>query len=147
MSYKARILEVLMVVFFLWVTAATADVDNDLMEAAARYDSLRVINSISNGADVNAKFNDVGTALIITSMHGHKYVVQMLLDKGANVNVKGYNSLTALIVASETGRKDIVHMLLSKVADVNTTMNNDRIALSLAFNQEIKELLIKAGAK
>jgi ankyrin repeat protein len=48
---------------------------------------------------------------------GYQEIVQALLNKGADVNAKANNGVTALMLASQNG------------------------------HQEVKELLIKAGAK
>ncbi|HIJ69632.1 MAG TPA: ankyrin repeat domain-containing protein, partial [Deltaproteobacteria bacterium] len=45
------------------------------------------------------------------------------------------------------GHIEIVRLLLAKGAEVNAKMNNGETVLSHASHKEIKELLIRAGAK
>ncbi|MGP8090842.1 MAG: ankyrin repeat domain-containing protein [Syntrophobacteraceae bacterium] len=52
--------------------------------------------------------------------------------------------------ASENGHRDVVQLLLGKGADVNAKNNGGKTALTYASgrgHQEVKDLLIKAGAK
>ncbi|MFZ0945350.1 MAG: ankyrin repeat domain-containing protein [Syntrophobacteraceae bacterium] len=57
------------------------------------------------------------------------------------------NGETALMIASQEGRQNVVQLLLADGAEVNTKMNDGETALSRASHKEIKELLIRAGAK
>ena len=103
---------------------------------------------IDNGADVNAKADNGGTALMGASIGGHKEIVQLLLANGADVNAKGNNGETALMAASSLGHKEIVQLLLAKGADINAKANGGETASTLASREghkEIVQLLLARG--
>ena len=103
---------------------------------------------IAKGADVNAKSNYGGlTALINASGAGRREVVQLLLANGANINAKDDDGTTALMYASMHGHLEVLQLLLANGAEVNAKDKNGKTALMKAKRQDIKELLIKAGAK
>ena len=54
------------------------------------------------------------TPLHLSCEHGHKDVVQFLLDSKAYINAKTKLGLTALHLAAQKGYKDIVDMLVTK---------------------------------
>ena len=82
-------------------------------------------------------------------------VVQALVEKGADVNAKAEDGATPLIIAVGRGDPKVVKALLDNGADANAKDKNGRTALMRASffalgsssHQEIKDLLIKAGAK
>jgi ankyrin repeat protein len=102
---------------------------------------------LAKGADVNAKDKKGKTALMWASREGHKEALQALLAKGADINAKDNDGDNALMYASYTGHKEVVQLLLAKGADVNAKDNYGKTALMLASQNEVKELLIRAGAK
>jgi len=116
---KSRMMVLLMALVTLWATAAIAGVNEDLWQAAERGDLPEVKSLIAKGAEVNAKDNKGGTALMVASLNGHIEIVQALLGKGAEVNAKSNKGGTALMVASLNGHIEIVQALLSKGAEVN----------------------------
>jgi ankyrin repeat protein len=114
-----------------------------------------VAKLLENGADVNAKTNDVyhWTALVVAIKNEHTKTVKMLLDAGADVNAEGYFNDTALHFASEKGNKEIVAMLLEKKygADVNKSSDDIKRWKALHFasyygHTEIVEMLLENGA-
>jgi ankyrin repeat protein/outer membrane protein assembly factor BamD (BamD/ComL family) len=129
------------------VNAKRTDGVTALMAVAAN-GSIEIVQSLlAKGADVNAKRTDGVTALMVASQNGHLEIVQSLLAKGADVNVKDKDGKTGLMAASANGHIEIVRLLLAKGAEVNAKMNNGETVLSHASHKEIKELLIRAGAK
>ncbi len=100
---------------------------------------------LAKGADVNAKSNVGDTALMAAC---NIDVARLLLSKGANVNTKDYVGDTALIRASSLcHNKDVVELLIAKGANVNARNNDHKTALMEASTPEVKQLLIRAGAK
>ena len=73
--------------------------------------------------DINTRYEDGWTALMIASLNGHTAIVEILLKHDANINVKSNNGCTALILASQDGYKEIVALLLKHGADVNAKDN------------------------
>lgn len=119
---------------------------------------------ISKGADINDKDKNGTTALMYASKNGHLEVVKYLINKGADMNAKDNYGGTALIMASSQGYLEVVKSLIkgksgllsifSKGADVNVVVSTkikgvmyNLTALDVAKNNEIAEVLRKAGAK
>jgi ankyrin repeat protein len=141
---KSGLMALLMAIVSLWATLAIAGVNEDLFAAAMSGDLPKVERLIAAGANVNAKDNNSGTALIWASARGHEGVVQALLDKGAEVNAKDNNGRTALMFASLNGSKVAVQALLSKGAEANARAKDGNTASMLASqkgHKEVAELL------
>ncbi|MEI6544009.1 MAG: ankyrin repeat domain-containing protein [Methylococcales bacterium] len=91
--------------------ASTASAQQ-VIDAAEAGDLLKVQALLTAGADVNAKNEVGGTALMDASRNGHKEIVKALIAKGADVNAKdneGRN--TALFYAASHGHQDVVKAL------------------------------------
>ncbi len=128
--------------------------DEDNLRSAARDGNKEVVQLLlAKGVAVDAKNNSGMTALILACGAGHtKEIAELLLAGGADVNAKLNDAsrapgLTALMNASREGNKEVVQLLLAKGADVNAKMTDGRNALTIAATDEVRELLIKAGAK
>lgn len=107
---------------------------------------------INNGADVNAKYKDGCTALMVAAKWGHHFAVENLLNNRSNIDVdaRANNDVTALMLAADNGHTPIVEALLSKGADINTKSKDGDTALIFASKKgykEIVELLLDKGAK
>jgi hypothetical protein len=89
-----------------------------LMAAAENGNADSVKALISAGADVNAKDNDVGTALHYAAHKGHKDVAQLLLANKASVNAKGDRGMAPLHFAAREGDWKMAQLLLANGADV-----------------------------
>jgi hypothetical protein len=74
---------------------------------------------LENGAEVNAREGEYGSALQAASYKGNEAIVGLLLEKGADVNLQGGHFGNALRAASSEGHGAIVSMLLEMGADVN----------------------------
>ena len=68
----------------------------------------------TRGADVNAKDEHGGTALISAAGGGHTEMVKILIDKRADMNVMEKYGNTALICAAKNGRTDSLRVLLER---------------------------------
>jgi ankyrin repeat protein len=69
---------------------------------ASQAGHLDVVQALlAKGAEVNAKANNGGTALMLASLAGHPDVVQALLAQGADVNAKTSGGVTALMAAKD----------------------------------------------
>jgi ankyrin repeat protein len=74
-------------------------------------------------------------------------IALLLIERGANVNVQFQDS-TPLILAVRAKQEAVVRALLAKGADPNLKIPNEGgTPLSLASSDEIRKLLIDAGAK
>ena len=120
-----------------------------LLEAATGGYLERVRSLLDYGADIEARYKEGVTALIIAAMHGHSQIVQLLLDSGANVNAKTVSGRTALCVAAKRHDTiDIVRILLDNYANI-TVANTIYHPLIVASNYEstaVLQLLIDRGA-
>ncbi len=129
-------------------------------------DAVRAL--VESGADVNISHPQTGwNALLAASKSGYTDIVNILLTAGANANassnigiahegqykgeqvtfVPQANNTSSLMQASAAGHIEIVKLLIAANADVNQTNAMGQTALSVAKTQEIKQLLIQAGAK
>jgi len=84
---------------------------DDLHEAVKEDDIFAVRCFLLRGADVNAKDEYGNTPLHFAAWHGHREVIEVLIDKGANVNSKAGNGLTPLELAVVAAQKDIPALL------------------------------------
>jgi ankyrin repeat protein len=66
---------------------------------------------LKRGADVNAKDNIGGTALMAAAGNGHLGIVKALVCKRADVNARNRDGLSALKLAEENERFDVVALL------------------------------------
>ncbi len=135
--------------------------------------SLEVVKLLlDRGADINAKNNSGGTALMVASGKtffwptetfaqtgrkalvvgsgkGHLEVVKLLLDRGADVNAKAKDGDTALMSAAGKGHPEIVERLFNSGADINAKRTDGFTPLMVASSNgrlEILKLLLGKGA-
>ena len=88
--------------------------NSELIAAAFKGDTETVRLLLDKGANVNAKDEDGGTALMFASVNGHTDTVKMLLKRGANPNITAKSSsgtVSALIYAKRMGHEEIVNIL------------------------------------
>lgn len=118
---------------------------------------------ISKGADINRKYEDGKTALMIAVNEGKTSVIKLLISKGVNVNARDDNGKTALIHLASTQYKsrksrylatgiisENAQILFNAGAYVNITDADGRSALTYtAINGHygMAKLLIENGAK
>lgn len=90
--------------------AASAQED-DIFNAAAKGDLVRVQALLTNGTDVNARNANRATALLWAAYFGKVDVVQLLLAKGAEINAQDNDGATALFMASKQDQLNVVQTL------------------------------------
>ena len=113
--------------------------------AESHTDTAQVL--LKAGADVDAK-NVLGeTALHRAASNGHTETVEILLKAGADVNVEDDKSYTPLMGAAAANQTETVRALLKEGADVNARDKDGDTALAYTDDDELVELLKKAGAK
>jgi ankyrin repeat protein len=108
---------------------------------------LPVLLSVSTA--VNTICGNYGSVLQVSSYHGSREIVQMLLDKGANVNAQGGRYGNALQAASDRGHENVVQTLLDRGADVNAqggSYGNALYAASVRGDEKVVQTLLDAGA-
>ncbi len=105
------------------------DLNSELAEAAKKGEEEEVKTLLEAGADVNAKNNAGGTALMqAAGSRRDNSTVRVLLDAGADVDAKANDGVSALMVATN-GHTDSVRALLDAGADVNAKANHGLTAL------------------
>jgi len=85
--------------------------------------------------------------LMYAAMWGNIDIAEMLILKKAQVNARDNLGMTPLIFALRGNHKDMIEYLISHGADVNVKDKLRRTALSYAKTEEIRKMLIEAGAK
>jgi uncharacterized protein len=79
-----------MIISLSWTSqvssASKEELNNDLIRAAHRGQTEKVLALIKMGADVNAKANDNKTALMWAARNGHTEIVDLLKSAGAKGN-------------------------------------------------------------
>lgn len=114
------------------------------------YDIVKLL--IDNGADLDVGEGRFSTPLIAASRYASPEVVQLLLKNGADVNGISNDGSTPIFSArnNDIDPIAITKLLIKAGADVNHVNKYGMTPLKLASgpngNEEIKKLLIKAGA-
>ncbi|UCD49555.1 MAG: ankyrin repeat domain-containing protein [Phycisphaerales bacterium] len=119
-----------------------------IQTAARRGDRKAVERQLALGVNVNSHhFWTSETALIEAAAHGHRDIVQLLIDRGADVNMKGEAWYGPLHAASAGGYVEIVELLLDHGADVSI-FHHDKPLHYAAKNGHITiaEMLLARGA-
>lgn len=119
-----------------------------LMYACGKGSSKTVSLLLEAGADVNAvrsKRSNPETA--IHRAHSHADITALLINAKANVNAKDNYGNTPLYVPVSKNNIKTVKLLIDAGVDVNSLNKYQETALDCARSKEMKELLIKHGAK
>ena len=114
--------------------------------------STQLLQAIQNGddVDVNKRFQNGTTLLMLAAERNQSKVVDALIAVGADVNPGVDSRKTALMCAAEKGHTNILEILTDNEAELNRKDNNGRTALMLAAeggHSEAVDILLEAGAK
>ena len=125
---------------FLFVTQAVAELNEELFEAVEKGNLALVKQLVSKGANINAKDELLGiTPLHLAAEKGNLDIVKYLVTKGANVNTKDdYFSWTPLHIAARDGELEIIKYLISKGSDVNADVIS--LAKDMGYSEVAKYL-------
>lgn len=124
-------------------------INSFFLHAVHKEDMLTIKTYINSGADINARYDEGLTALMIASGRGNEKILDLLLQNGADVNLKSNDGATALFFASMNGHTNIVYTLIKNGADVNIKTNNGLTPLmiaSLKGHKDAVSILIDNGA-
>ena len=130
----------------------------------AEYDvkSTQLLQAIHNGqeekacmcigkeVDVNKRFHNGRTLLMLAAEKDQSKVVDALIAVGADVNADVDSRKTTLMLAAEKGHKSILGILIDNGAELNRKDQNGRTALMLAAeggHSEAVDVLLEAGAE
>lgn len=108
---------------------------NQFLLSIKNNDVDSVENLVSAGANVNHRFKNGMTPLMIASINGNLNTVTVLLELGANANLKSKDNKTALQYAYEGKHKYIATILRTKTVIPNQLVKDIQTYLSkLGFN-------------
>ena len=136
---------------YIAIAGATATLDQQLIEAAARGELALVKTLLDQGADLNTKDEYGRTALTEAAGRGDLETVRLLLDKGADLNTNASSGWPALTEAAGRGDLETVRLLLDKGAPVDAKDRNGSTALMQAAvhgpkgRPEVVRLLLDKG--
>ena len=132
--------------------------ETPLHKAASSFDLKKVNILTTYKANVNARNYFSKTPLHLALDEGYfrnpdpeeiKPIVNILIDAGAEVNARDYKDKTPLHYAAENGCKEVVEELLKVITnkkDLDLQDNRGNTPLHLAKTEQIREILIEAGA-
>ncbi len=115
-----------------------------LLVAAVKNDVVLVKRRLAEGADVNARSREGGTALYEAIRHGNRPMVALLLDAGADVNLAHRDGYTPLWLAVSKRHVPTVKQLLKHGARVSPAAIEAAVERR---NATIVRLLLATGAK
>ncbi len=145
------LIPIILVSAFYLVPSPTANqVQSEILLAAKEGDYIKLVNSISSGADLNSRDEHGLTPLMWAAVQGHSTVAEVLIENGADVNAVNVNGDTALMWAGLVGYEDLVKLLIEGGADVNASDPNSGVTALMAAssrgNLEIVGMLLEADA-
>ena len=140
-----------LVLTLCWATsAAPAEPDTRIIEAAARQDAAAVRALLKQrGVNVNVARADGATALLWAAHWNDVQTVDVLLKAGANVNAVDDHGVTALTQACENASVALVEKLLQAGANPNVVQESGLSPLMVAAhtgNVVIVKALLARGA-
>lgn len=111
---------------------AAADMNRELMVAAAYGHLWRVKSLVEGGANVNWRDEEGYTPMTWAAQHGHVQVVEYLLSRFAAVNPSDRTGYTPLMWAAQEGHAGVVELLLRRGANPYVQDARGANALTLA---------------
>ena len=107
---------------------------------AVKDNKLEIAEALINAkADINVRYNDDKTCLMIASEKGYKEMVELLIDKGANLNITNDNGNSAISLAINSKNMVIADILLSKGAKVSDELKSKLEEMKQEEERKIKE--------
>jgi len=93
--------------------------DDQLIIAADKGDTIAALQLIKGGANVNTVTYDGVTPLMYAAQNGNTPMVKLLMDHGADIGMKPANGYTALISAIRNGQIQTAEYMVRNGADIN----------------------------
>lgn len=106
-------------VALVFIAGCVTSPEEQLREAAAEGNALRVQTLLERGVTAQAADERGITPLFMAAKNGHRNVITLLLEHGAAMNPTRQDGVTPFFVAVQEGRLDVVALFLEKGADVN----------------------------
>ena len=100
---------------------STGELNEELYEAVLHEEFENIDRLLKAGVDVNIRFEDGYTPLVVAAVVGHLEIALFLIEKGANVNVRNLESGKSLLeMAAWEGNMKMASVLLDNGANVNS---------------------------
>jgi cytohesin len=113
------------------------DPESDLVMAALKGNTDRVLELLDAGADPDASDGHGRTPLLEAAFGGHSTTVSALIEAGANPNARDADGWTPLMEAASKGRVHIVKQLVAANADANARNRVGQTALEVVARDHI----------
>lgn len=130
-------------------SGAVPFIGEQLLIAADAGDTVKVLNLIRQGADVDAKTWEGVTSLMFATENGNLPMMKVLFRCGADPDIKPANGNTALIASILNSTPELTEFLIRNGASVDLGDNNDETPLMYAIKVDsfyIPDLLLYYGA-
>ncbi|MBN2587341.1 MAG: PQQ-binding-like beta-propeller repeat protein [Candidatus Fermentibacteraceae bacterium] len=111
------------------------------------FDVLLAAGARTASGEIPSRPEDAVPPLLMAVCSNQIAEVQRLIESGEDVDWRGDNGLTVLFIAVAIGDPELVRVLLDCGADVNTVSTDGQTPLDLALTEEIRAILIAAGAR
>jgi ankyrin repeat protein len=131
------------------ISGTDSSKDEQLLIAADAGDTVKVLNLIKQGADVDTKTWEGVTSLMYATQNGNLPMMKVLLRCGADPDIKPANGNTALLASILNGTPDLTEFLIRNGASVDLGDNNNVTPLMYAIKVDsfyIPDLLLYYGA-
>lgn len=137
-------------VVLVFITGCATSPEEQLRQAAAEGNVLRVQTFLEQGVTIQAADEQGNTPIFMAAKNGHRDVVALLLERGATVTPARQDSVSPLFVAGQERRLDVLALLLEQGADVNVQAPMGGVTLlhigAFRGDREIVTLLLRHGA-
>lgn len=115
-----------------------------LLEAVRTCDFKAVVDLVSDGAPVDARYTRKCTPLMLTSManrDGATEVMDFLLDAAASLDLRDDDGMDALLHACRNSNKNAVKQLLRRKADLHSRSSDGRTGPMMAVQDHCENLV------
>lgn len=118
------------------------------VDALAGGNVARVEQLLAEGYDINHRFPNRMTPIMVAALGGSTATIELLADNGADVNASDRQGLTALYLAAQNGHAAAAEALLDAGADINAVAAAGATALMIASqggHADVVDVLIDNG--
>ena len=136
--------------FLFFYFSNVKETEKKLYKTLIKHDYIEAKELIKNGANINSRFKNNLTLLMIASRKGDLSLVNFLLNNGADINKKANKHITALNLSVKFNHREVVKKLIHFGARINDNRVFYSTALLVAVESEnfkTTKLLVKNGAK
>jgi len=120
------------------------ELNEDLYEAVLHEEFENIDRLLKAGVDVNVRFEDGYTPLIVAAVVGHLEVALVLIENGANVNVRNLeNGKSLLEMAAWEGNMKMASVLLENGACLNSHNKAGLTPLMVAVRNGHHEMVVR----